>query len=168
VTPVHQLPTLAELRSRRADAVRIAGRRLIPRLIVTSVAMLPATVAAVLAVRGTLDPTLIVPIVGAVAVIGLFWTGYVILDYVRRILPEELTTAGLVCHMCGKPLAPNATSGSASRVRMATKDPDILAALDGKCPSCGAWVVRDGPGQGALNAGAAEYQPTRNSSSARA
>jgi hypothetical protein len=168
VTPVHQLPTLEELRSRRREAVRLASRRLMPRLMVTAIAILPAAIAAVLAARGALDRALIVPIVAAVAIGGMLWTGYIMFDYLRRILPDELTSAGLVCHMCGKPLAPAPTSGSASRIRIETKDPDILAAIDGKCPSCGAWVVRDGPAQGALGAGAAGYQPTRNSSSARA
>lgn len=168
MTPVHQLPTLEELRSRRGEAVRLASRRLVPRLIVTAAAILPATVAAVLATRGALDRTLVEPIVLAVAIGGLLWTGYIMLDYIRRILPDELTKAGLVCHVCGRPLSPAPTSGSASRIRMQTKDPDILAALDGKCASCGAWVVRDGAAQGALNAGTPDYQPTRNSSSARA
>ena len=166
MTPVHQLPTLDELRSRRREAARLASRRLVPRLIVTSAVVLPAAVAAVLAVRGAIDEALVVPIVGAVGVVGMLWTGYIMLDYLRRILPEELRKAGLACHVCGKPLAP--ATGSAARVRVQTKDPDILAALDGKCASCGAWVVRDGPAQGALGAGAADYQPTRNSSRARA
>ena len=168
MTPALQLPTLAELRSRRSEAVRLAGRRLLPRLILTSVALLPATIAAVLVVRGVLDPKLIIPIVGAVALVGLLWTGYVILDYVRRILPDELTRAGLVCHQCGKPLSPAAaTAHDSARIRASTRDPDILAALDGKCRSCGAWVVRDA-GPQALGVGALDSQPTRNSSSARA
>ena len=96
MTPVHQLPTLDELRSRRAEAVRLASRRLLPRLMMTAVAILPATIAVILAIRGTLDPALMVPIVIAVAVAGSLYTGYVVLDYVRRILPEELTRAGLV------------------------------------------------------------------------
>jgi hypothetical protein len=135
---------------------------------VTAVVLLPTGVAALLATRGALDPQLVVPIVGAVGVVGMFLMGYIMLDYIRRILPEELTRAGLVCHVCGKPLAPKPTNGSSSRIRIETKDPDILAALDGKCPSCGAWVVRDGPGQPVLNGGAPGHQPTRNSSSARA
>lgn len=167
MTPVHQLPTLEELRSRRGEAVRLASRRLIPRLVLTAVAFLPATVAVVLVARGTLDQALILPVVGVAGFGGLLWTGYIMLDYIRRILPDELTKAGLVCHVCGKPLAP--ASGSAARVRIETKDPDVLAALDGKCPSCKAWVVRDGPAHGALPSGAgADYQPTRNSSRARA
>ncbi len=146
MTPVHQLPTLDELRSRRAEAVRLASRRLLPRLMMTAVAILPATIAVILAIRGTLDPALMVPIVIAVAVAGSLYTGYVVLDYVRRILPEELTRAGLVCHVCGKPLAPTAgRSGDSARIRASTKDPDILAAIDGKCPGCGTWVVRDAP-----------------------
>ena len=166
MTPVHQLPTLDELRSRRGEAVRFAGRRLIPRLILSAAAFVPTAIVALLALRGALDPKLVIPIVGVVAVGELLWTGKLVLDYVKRVLPEELTRAGLVCHVCGKPLAP--ASGGAARVRVETKDPDILAALDGKCSSCGAWVVRDGPAQVAPSAGAANYQPTRNSSSARA
>ena len=49
-------------------------------------------------------------------------------------------------HGCGKPLAPTAgRSGDSARIRASTKDPDILAAIDGKCPGCGTWVVRDAP-----------------------
>lgn len=166
MTPVHQLPTLEELRSRRREAIRLAGRRLLPRLMVTAVAILPAVIAIVLALRGALDSRLVVPVVGAVGVGGMLWTGYIVLDYVRRILPGELTKAGLVCHVCGTPLTP--PSGSAARIRIETKDRDILAALDGKCASCGAWVVRDALAQAALPGGAVDYQPTRNSSSARA
>ena len=168
MTPVHQLPTLEELRSRRTEAVRIASRRLVPRLVVTALAVIPALAAVVAVQRGLLDPGVVIPIVGVVGVGGMLWTGYIMLDYIRRILPDELTKAGLVCHRCGKPLAPKSSSGTASRIRIETKDPDILAALDGKCPSCGAWVVRDGPAPGALSAGTPDYQPTRNSSSARA
>ena len=167
MTPVHQLPTLAELRSRRTEAVRIAGRRLLPRLIVTAAAVVPSLGAVIAVQRGLLDPAVIVPVVGLVGIVGMAWIGIVMLDYIRRVLPDELRKAGLVCHVCGKPLAPK-TSGNAASIRVQTKDPDILAALDGKCAWCGAWVVRDGAAQGALNAGTPDYQPTRNSSRARA
>lgn len=147
--------------------MRIASRRLVPRLIVTAVAVIPALAAVVAMQRGLLDQGVVVPIVGVVGVFGMALMGFAMLDYVRRILPDELTKAGLVCHVCGKPLAPK-TSGNAANIRVQTKDPDILAALDGKCASCGAWVVRDGHPQGALGAVAADVQPTRNSSRARA
>jgi hypothetical protein len=57
----------------------------------------------------------------------------------RRILPDELTRAGLVCYACGKPLMPTAPS----------RTPGGSAAIESKCASCGVPVVRDGERQAA-------------------
>ena len=129
-----KLPTLDQFRARRADALGRATRRLIPRLLVTSIALVPAVGAAVLVTTGRIDRTLVVPIILGAAMLSMFGTGYVVLDYMRRILPEELTRAGLVCYACGKPLVPTAAS----------RAPGGSASSDGKCGSCGVPVVRDG------------------------
>jgi len=134
-----KLPTLDELRARRADATRNATRRLIPRLMMTSIALVPAVGAAVLVTMGRLDRTLVVPVILAAALLSMFWTGYVVLDYMRRILPEELTRAGLVCYACGKPLMPVAVS----------RAPGANTASEGKCAACGAPVVRESDRQAA-------------------
>lgn len=134
-----KLPTLAELRARRAEALGSATRRLVPRLLITSLALVPAVAAAVLVTMGRIDRSLVVPIILAAAMLSMFGTGYVVLDYMRRILPEELTRAGLVCYACGRPLMPAAAS----------RAPGGSAAIEGKCASCGVAVVRDAERQAA-------------------
>ena len=138
-----KLPTLAELRARRTTAMQAAIGKLIPRLLTTSLILVPAFAAVALAQSGRLRHDYVIPLSGAIGVLGMFWTGYVVLDYVRRILPAELSAAGLLCHSCGVPLVPPAAARGAAANRTGA-DPAVLAALEGKCASCGTWVVRDG------------------------
>ena len=139
----HDLPTLAELRARRAAAMQAAVARFIPRVLMTGIPLVPALAAAMLMGSGRIDRQLAVAIAGGAALLGLFWTGYVVLDYVRRILPEELTRAGLICHACGQPLVQAAAARGGAAYK-ANADRDLLAAIEGKCQSCKTWVISDG------------------------
>lgn len=160
MTDLTRLPTLDQLRARRKEALRRAGRRLLP-LIFAAVALEVPTLASFWMVQtGRIPFTRALPIIAGSMVAGTIWLTALIVTHVKRTVPEELRRAGLLCHVCGEPLV--VRPGAAGTP--APSDSAMRALMEGRCASCKAVVVRDL----AEIAGALPAQPTLNSSRARA
>ena len=161
MTDLTRLPTLDELRARRKEAMRRAGRRLLPWIAIAVALDVPAVAGFWMVQTGRVPFARALPFIIGSTVASFIWLTALIVTYVKRTVPEELRRASLVCHVCGEPLVvrPNAAG-----TRTIPSDPAMRALMEGRCASCQAVVVSDLPALVGAGAG----QPTLNSSRARA
>lgn len=120
-----------------------ANRRILPILMWGSAPTIAAGILVLLVVTHRIDGANLLPFVLGGGFLGAVSVAVAVFFYVRHYLPQEMAKEGLLCHACGKPLILRPTEANGGHHRAEIKDPDILAAMDGKCGACGVWVVRD-------------------------
>lgn len=144
-----QLPTLDELRRRRAAVNATVGRQLIPRILAASLAQL-VLVGIVFANREALQQrNALLPALVVVMALSSVVAVWLVMFWRPRLLATLAAGDGLLCHRCGAPLLLPVTRERASVLLTRGGLTPQHYLHEGYCRKCNAPVVAELQGEAA-------------------
>jgi hypothetical protein len=137
------LPTLDELRRRRAAVNAVVGRKLIPRIIAASLAQLALFLLVFVNAGALADRNMVLPMLLGATALSTVVALWLIVLWRPRLLAKLAAEDGLLCHQCGAPLLLPMTRARADAALTRGGLTPQHYLVEGHCAKCGAAVVSE-------------------------